>query len=240
MKKALYVLTVISIMMFMANDTQAQRKKNKNKAATETTNLKTFQDSVSYAYGFLIGKQMKEMGEVNHEVVKIGLDDQFSNKPILTESEAQDLMTQSRLRKEEMERKKQEEVGAANIAKNKEFLAANIKKKGVKATTSGLQYKVLKPASGARPVAKNKVKVHYEGRLLDGTVFDSSYKRGKAATFGLNQVIKGWTEGLQLMETGAKYQFYIPAALAYGVRGQRGIPSNSLLIFDVELLEIVK
>jgi len=240
MKKTLYVLTAILLMMFMANDTQAQKKKNKKKAASEMQQLNTFQDSVSYAYGFLIGKQMKEMGDVNPEVVKKGLDHQFANKPIISEVEAQGLMERARLQRQAVEKKKQEAMGAENLAKNKEFLKANIKKEGVKATPSGLQYKVLRPSSGVKPVGTNKVKVHYEGRLLDGTVFDSSYTRGAPATFGLNQVIKGWTEGLQLMKTGSKYQFYIPAELAYGARGQRSIPPNSLLIFDVELLEIVK
>lgn len=121
------------------------------------------------------------------------------------------------------------------------FLAENAKREGVKTTASGLQYEVIEATLGQKPSATDKVRVHYEGTLIDGTVFDSSYKRGESITFGLNQVIKGWTEGLQLMSVGSKYKLYIPYDLAYGAQGAGGsIPPYAALIFTVELLGIEK
>ena len=126
------------------------------------------------------------------------------------------------------------------IADGKVFLEANAKKEGVITTKSGLQYEVLREGTGKNPKATDTVRCHYEGRLLDGSVFDSSYKRGEPADFGLNQVITGWTEGVQLMKEGAKYRFYIPYLLGYGERGAgASIPPYSTLIFDVELIEIL-
>lgn len=122
-----------------------------------------------------------------------------------------------------------------------DFLAKNKTEEGVKETESGLQYKVLEEGTGTEhPTKKSRVKVHYEGRFLDGNVFDSSYKRGRPAVFGLNQVIKGWTEGVQLMKEGEKVRFVIPSKIAYGNRWQGNIPPNSTLIFDVELIEIIE
>lgn len=122
----------------------------------------------------------------------------------------------------------------------KEFLDKNAKREGVKVTSSGLQYEVLEEGNGKSPSAvDNIVRCHYEGRLIDGTVFDSSYKRGEPSEFALNQVIKGWTEGLQLMKEGSKYRFYIPYYLAYGSRGIGNIPPYAALIFDVELIEVI-
>jgi FKBP-type peptidyl-prolyl cis-trans isomerase len=127
-----------------------------------------------------------------------------------------------------------------NLEKGEAFLKDNAKKEGVKTTASGLQYKVLKEGTGKAPKATDNVKVHYKGTLLDGTEFDSSYKRGEPATFPLNRVIPGWTEGVQLMKEGAKYQFTIPSKLAYGERGTPGgpIPPNATLIFEVELIAV--
>jgi len=124
------------------------------------------------------------------------------------------------------------------MKKGEEYLKKNKEKAGVKTTASGLQYRVLKEGAGISPVATSKVKVHYKGTLIDGTEFDSSYKRNQPAEFQLNQVIPGWTEGLQLMKVGSKYELTIPSSLAYGDRDNQSIPGNSVLIFEVELLEV--
>ena len=127
-----------------------------------------------------------------------------------------------------------------NLKKGQEYLAENAKREGVTVTNSGLQYEVLKEGEGKSPSATDVVKCHYEGRLIDGMVFDSSYKRGAPSEFALNQVIKGWTEGLQLMKEGSKYRFFIPYNLAYGSRGASIIPPYSALVFDVELIEVIE
>jgi FKBP-type peptidyl-prolyl cis-trans isomerase FklB len=131
-----------------------------------------------------------------------------------------------------------QQLGEANGKAGAAYLAENAKKAGVKTTASGLQYEVLQEGTGATPKAEDQVKVHYEGKLLDGTVFDSSIARNEPATFPLNQVIAGWTEGVQLMKEGAKYKFTIPAALAYGETGSGPIPANSTLVFTVELIKV--
>ena len=131
-------------------------------------------------------------------------------------------------------------VASKMKAEGEAFLAENAKKEGVKVTASGLQYEVLSEGTGKQPVAADTVRVHYTGKLLDGTVFDSSVERGEPAEFGLTQVIAGWTEGLQLMKTGSKFRFFIPANLAYGEHGAGGsIPPQATLIFDVELLAVL-
>ncbi len=133
------------------------------------------------------------------------------------------------------------EVAAKNMEEGNRFLADNAKVDGVKTTASGLQYVVVKEGEGETPAADSKVKVHYEGKLIDGRVFDSSVARGEPAVFGVNQVIPGWTEALQLMKVGAKYKLFIPSAIAYGERGAgQVIPPNATLIFEVELLDVVK
>jgi len=174
--------------------------------------------------------------------MKEGIKDALAGaEPRLTFEERREVMTALT---EELQKKHAEQAGTAGADNRKagdEFLQANAKKQGVKTTASGLQYKVIKEGKGASPKATDSVTVHYSGTLIDGTEFDSSYKRGEPATFPLNGVIRGWTEGLQLMKEGAKYEFYIPSELAYGERGAGGaIGPNATLVFTVELISVNK
>ena len=226
MKQPFFVATIFAALLgstFAQDQSTAQLKDSKEKA--------------SYAIGLNIGRNFKKQNvDLNTDALMLGLKDALSGKkPALSETEERDAM--NNLQKEAME--KQKVMADKNAAEGKKFLEDNKKKEGVKATASGLQYKVLKEGNGPQPKAVDTVTVDYKGTLIDGTEFDSSYKRGQPATFPLNGVIKGWTEGLQLMKTGGKYQFFIPADLAYGQR-QMGpdIPPNSTLIFEVELKSV--
>ena len=172
---------------------------------------------------------------INPDALAAGMRDGLANKPKMTETEVRDTMTA--FEKDMVE--KQKAAGEKNATDGAKFLEDNKKKPGVKTTASGLQYKSLKEGTGPQPKASDTVTVNYRGTLMDGSEFDSSYKRNEPTTFPLGGVIKGWTEGLQLMKKGSKYQFFIPANLAYGERSPgAGIPPNSTLIFEVELLDI--
>ena len=191
-------------------------------------------DKVSYALGMSIGRQLQQMNaaEVNVDDFAQAIKDVFASKTSLTDSEAQQAV------QDFFQRKAEEQAGAAK-AEGEAFLAENAKKEGVVSLPSGLQYQVLREGDGRKPAAIDQVECHYEGTLINGQVFDSSYQRGQTATFGLNQVIAGWTEGLQLMQEGAKYRFFIPYHLAYGERGAgQSIPPFATLIFDVELVKV--
>ncbi len=205
-------------------------------AQEKSTPLKDQKDKVSYSIGLNVGFNLsKQKIPVNADAVSAGIKDALAGKPQMTEAEVKDTMTA--FEKDMMD--KQKVAGEKSAADGVKYLEENKKKEGVKTTTSGLQYKSLKEGSGAQPKATDTVTVNYRGTLIDGTEFDSSYKRGEAATFPLSGVIKGWTEGLQLMKKGSKYQFVIPAGLAYGERSPgAGIPANSTLVFEVELIEI--
>ena len=199
-------------------------------------------DKVSYALGLGIGHQLKGLGGdklVIDDFAQAVKDVISGGKTQMDIKEAQIVASNFMAEVEEENKKKREEIGAMLKLAGEQFLADNAKKPGVTVTASGLQYEVLTQGNGRKPKATDSVKCHYEGRLIDGTVFDSSYRRGIPATFGLNQVIAGWTEGVQLMQEGAKYRFYIPFNLAYGANGAGdSIPPYSALIFDVELIEI--
>lgn len=191
-------------------------------------------DKVSYALGMSIGRQLQQMNaaEVNVDDFAQAIKDVFASKTSLTDGEAQQAV------QDFFQRKAEEQAGAAK-AEGEAFLAENAKKEGVVSLPSGLQYQVLREGDGRKPAATDQVECHYEGTLINGQVFDSSYQRGQTATFGLNQVIAGWTEGLQLMQEGAKYRFFIPYHLAYGERGAgQSIPPFATLIFDVELVKV--
>lgn len=193
-------------------------------------------DKLSYALGLVIGHNLKEMGVDNlngADFAQAVADVLAGNATTMTNAEAQQIVATY------MQEKEAEKGKAAREAGEK-FLAENAKKEGVTVTASGLQYIVLTEGSGRNPSATDNVKCHYEGRLTDGTVFDSSYRRGEPAVFPLNGVIAGWTEGVQLMGEGAKFRFFIPYNLAYGERGAGGsIPPYAALVFDVELIEVM-
>lgn len=199
-------------------------------------------DKASYALGLGIGHQLKGMGgsKLNIDDFAQAIKDVIQGKePQMSMKEAQ-IVANTFIQEAEKENQKlKEEAGAKFKAYGEQYLAENAKKDGVKVTKSGLQYEVLNEGTGKSPKATNNIKCHYEGRLIDGTVFDSSYRRGTPATFPLNGVIAGWTEGLQLMKEGAKYRFHIPYNLAYGANGAgESIPPYSALVFDVELLGV--
>ena len=192
-------------------------------------------DKVSYALGLSLGQNMASSGvkTIEYDDLVAGMKAIMNKeKPAISFDEAQEVLNTFFSELEAQVAGKAKEEGEA-------FLAANAKREGVNVTASGLQYEVLTAAEGKKPKATDKVKVHYEGTLIDGTVFDSSYRRGEAISFGLNQVIQGWTEGVQLMSVGAKYKFFIPHNLAYGARGAGAqIPPYAALIFTVDLLGI--
>jgi FKBP-type peptidyl-prolyl cis-trans isomerase FklB len=193
-------------------------------------------DKISYALGLGIGQQIKSMNieHFNVEDFAQSVSDVLEGKQTAFSSREAQIMLQ------DFFSKKQKEEAQAHIAEGKAYLDANAKKEGVVVTKSGLQYEVLQEGTGKSPKATDTVRCHYEGRLLDGTIFDSSYKRGEPADFGLNQVIPGWTEGVQLMKEGAKFRFTIPYLLAYGEQGAgSSIPPFSTLIFDVELIKVM-
>jgi len=196
---------------------------------------KTNMDSLSYSLGVLVAQNLKSQGFEGLEASSMAA----AIQDVLTDQDLKIDVQQANANVQSYMQAKQ----AAQFAENKEageaFLAENAQRSNVVTTESGLQYEVLNPGSGAKPSATNNVTVHYHGTLIDGTVFDSSVNRGTPASFGLNQVIKGWTEGLQLMSTGAKYRFYIPYSLGYGEQAAgQAIKPFSTLIFEVELIKI--
>ena len=194
-------------------------------------------DKLSYAWGLAMGRQLQGMGEkeLNSERFKDGVKVAFDGgTPEIPVEEAQKLIT-------DYLTELQQKAEAAAREAGEKFLEENKKNEKVQVTASGLQYIVEKEGEGAQPSAEDEVTVHYTGKLTDGTVFDSSVNRGEPATFPLNRVIPGWTEGVQLMKEGAKYTFFIPSDLAYGPQGvPNAIPPHSTLIFEVELLKVVK
>ena len=199
-------------------------------------------DKLSYALGIGIGSQLAGMGakELNIDDFAQAIKDVISGSELKVDNaEAQTLVQNFFQEQEAKQQAAAAEAGKAAKEAGETFLAENGKKEGVVTLPSGLKYQVLKEGNGKKPSATDQVVCHYEGTLIDGTIFDSSYKRNEPATFGLNQVIPGWTEGVQLMQEGAKYRFFIPYKLAYGERGAGAqIPPFAALVFDVELIEV--
>ena len=194
-------------------------------------------ENLSYALGMVIGHNLKGMGVKNLNATQFAqavTDVLEGHATLLDDAEAQRTVS-------EFLQRQQAEAGKAVREEGERYLAENAQKEGVTVLPSGLQYVVLTEGTGAKPKATDRVKCHYEGRLTDGTVFDSSYRRGEPAVFPLHGVIAGWTEGVQLMGEGAKFRFFIPYQLAYGERGAgQSIPPYAALVFDVELIEVVK
>ena len=228
-----YIL-VLSFSFFLISCSQSNKP--------SVTTFETKKDSISYSIGMEIGMNFQSQSvEVNSDVFAQGFHDSYTEStPLLEDSEmrrvTQNYRQELRLKQAELRKQQLEE----NKVGGEKFLAENSTKEGVIVLPSGLQYKVINNGDGSIPKTTDKVKVHYTGKLIDGTVFDSSVERGEPSTFGVTQVIKGWTEALQLMSVGDKWEVYIPSNLAYGVRGKGPkIGPNTALVFEVELLGIV-
>ncbi len=226
-----YLLTTLLGIAFLFSVCHAQQK----------LELKDQKDKESYSLGYQFGQSLKSQGvNINLDIYGSGIRDAFGGKePQMSQEEIRATLTSLQQRLMAAQQKELKEMGAKNLEEGKKFLVENQKKGGIKTLPSGLQYKVLTEGSGKMPKAEDTVTVNYKGTLIDGTEFDSSYKRGQPATFQVKGVIKGWTEALQLMKQGAKWQLFIPPELAYGERGAgRDIGPNATLIFEVELLTI--
>jgi FKBP-type peptidyl-prolyl cis-trans isomerase FklB len=217
----------------------AKRPAAAAKTATPLT-LKTQKDKFSYALGMKMGENLhKQSVPVDPAIVARGLRDGLAGgKTLLSDDEAQAALNEVQKEMHDRQQAKMEEAGAANKKVGAAFLAGNKGKEGVVTLPSGLQYKILKQGTGPKPAASDTVVCNYRGTFIDGKEFDSSYKRGQPATFPVSGVIKGWTEALQLMPVGSKWQLFIPSDLAYGDPGRPGIEPSSTLIFEVELLSI--
>jgi len=225
-KNLLFALVAILVISFASCNT-----------SVKTTKIETEADSVSYSLGNSIGTNLKtQFADVNPDIVAEAFVAAFEgeeNKLFATPQEA-DMAIRAYMKRAS------EKAALDNLAKGEAFLAENAAKDGITVTESGLQYQVVVEGSGVKPTEESTVSVTYHGTTIDGTVFDSSIERGDTVSFPLNGVIKGWTEGLQLMPVGSKYKFFIPADLAYGQRGAGGeIGPNSALIFEVELIDII-
>jgi len=227
-----------------AKSQQASAKKTAQAATVKTQEpltLDTQKDKESYAIGMSFGSSLRKQSvEVETDILIRGMKDSLAGgKTLLTDDEQKAVLTtlQADIRKKQEE--KMAQAGEGNIREGQEFLAANKSKGGIVTLPSGLQYKILQAGTGPKPTAADSVVCNYRGTLINGTEFDSSYKRGQPATFPVSGVIKGWTEALQLMPVGSKWQLFVPADLAYGARGAGpGIGPNSTLIFEVELISI--
>ena len=238
MKKFVSVAIVFTLLGFVAC-----QKAGSAAQVTKKEDLDTQMKKVSYAIGLDIGKNFKARSmDIDLDAMLKGLlDGKQGTEPLFTEDEIQKFMTQFRDDMVKAEQEKRLAQGKENQAKEEAFLKENAQKPGIKVTASGLQYRVISEGAGPLPKESDTVKVHYRGTLLDGTEFDSSYKRNQPAVFPLKGVIPGWTEALQLMKVGSKYQVFLPSRLAYGENGAgQAIGPNATLVFDVELLGIEK
>lgn len=203
--------------------------------------LKNEKDSISYIIGVDIANSLKNVGveEINYNNFVAGLNDAMEENELkIEEAKLKPYMQQYFAKLQEKKRQEMEIKKVQNLEDGKKFLEENKEKEGIIVTESGLQYEIIEEGTGKSPEETSLVVCHYKGTFLDGTEFDNSYKNDKPAEFKLNGVIKGWTEGVQLMKEGAKYKFYIPAELAYGERGRPNIEPNMALVFEIELIEV--
>ena len=210
-------------------------------AAPAAVSLAKEEDRAAYSIGYFTGKaNVQHLESLNVDAYVAGFRDAYGKgTPAMTEDEMKSTLEAFKQRLQAEAYAKSQKEAADNLEKARGFLAENAKKPGVTTTASGLQYEVLTQGTGAKPKASDTVKVHYQGTLTDGSVFDSSVQRGEPASFRLDQVIPGWTEALQLMPVGSKYRLTLPPALAYGDQGAGPIPANAVLVFEVELLDII-
>ncbi len=226
-------------------------QKDDSKEATpagEQLELKSFEQQSAYAIGLSMGRyisntleRQQELGiKLTDDVILKGVQDGLAKQPKMSDEELEKALKDYDKQINEAATKKAESDAKANLEQGKQFLEENAKKSGVTTTASGLQYEVLEMGKGEKPKASDMVRVHYTGTLIDGTKFDSSVDRNEPAEFPLDHVIRGWTEGVQLMPVGSKFKFYLPSDLAYGEQGAGTIPPNSVLTFEVQLLDIVK
>ena len=244
--KSIYKLSLVALAVVGLSACNQEEKTTTASAAN--VELTTDAQKEAYSVGASIGrymsghiKEQEDLGfAVDKELIIKGFSNGLSGETKLTEEEMQTVLQNLDKKLNDKRVEQAEALAAKSIEEGKKFLEENKAKPGVVTTESGLQYEVLEPGTGDKPAAEDTVEVDYRGTLIDGTEFDSSYKRGESAKFPLNRVIPGWTEGVQLMPVGAKYKFVIPAALAYGDRDTGTIPANSTLIFEVELKSIEK
>jgi len=208
--------------------------------AGSSVDMESFEGRSSYAVGLDLGTNMQRTGvDLDRDAFMQGFEDGLDeNEPMMTVEEIQEVLQQLSRQMQQNQEQQYTEAMERNTTEGQAYLESNAQREGVVTTASGLQYEVLTEATGPKPAATDQVTVHYHGTLVDGTVFDSSVERGEPATFPLNRVIAGWTEGVQLMSVGSKYRFVVPSNLGYGERGSGRIGPNSTLIFEVELLGI--
>lgn len=213
-----------------------------NACADTVKVLETEEQKVSYSFGLVLGKRMQnDLPNLNVDVFMQGVKDAIQEKaPLLSDEQVGEVLSKFQRDMQQQQMEEVQKVAGDNQKIGAEFLAKNKNKEGVVTLESGLQYKILTEGKGPQPGPSDVVKVHYTGSLINGEVFDSSVERGEPVTFPLNGVIAGWTEALQLMPTGSKWQLYIPSDLAYGANGNRSIGPNETLLFDVELISIEK
>ena len=224
-------ISLVIITAFLVNCSSESPRKS-------ISTLSTFKDSTSYSLGADLGDNLKRQNvEIDFDVFMAGLMDGMETGMVKLDQK-QRRAVMANLQKSIRDKSKIEAEG--NLKTAEEFLEQNKKNTGIKETPSGLQYRVINEGKGSSPKKDDKVKVHYVGKLLDGSEFDNSLDRGEPTEFGLTQVIRGWTEGLQLMNKGAKYELFIHPKMAYGARPRPQIPGNSLLIFEVELIDIIE